>query len=271
MEDQEKALPVITQKKPGFGERLKNNFIALADIVQFFFRFMKEAFTPPFQIGEIMNQSYDIGIKSLVPVSITAFVMGIVIVLQSRPALVEFGAGAYIPSMSAVTIIREVGPLITALICAGNIGSNISAELGSMKVTEQIDAMEVCGANPFKFLVVTRIIGATIIIPVLVVYADVISLFGSFTGANIRGSSSITLFFSQVVEKLTFDDVIPSLIKSVLFGFTVGIIACYQGFTSNKGTEGVGRATNRAVVTSLLLVIIIDMVIVQISNIFHMI
>ncbi|MBI3511469.1 MAG: ABC transporter permease [Bacteroidetes bacterium] len=236
---------------------------------KFLFRYFKELFIPPFEWNETFNQSFAVIFKSFIPSGITAFVMGIVIVLQSRPSLVEFGAGAYIPSMAAATIIREVGPLITALICAGNIGSGISAELGSMKITEQIDAMEVSGANPFKFLVVTRVTACTLMIPILVIYADGISLLGAYTGANIKGESSIYLFFDQIIEKLKFNDVFPALIKSVLFGFTIGMVSCYQGFNSQNGTVGVGKATNAAVLSSLLFIIIIDMVVVQIANIFN--
>ena len=250
--------------------KIKDYFLSLADITQFTFRFFKELFLPPYEFNEIINQSFFIGFKSLLPVSITAFIMGIVIVLQSRPSLVEFGAGSYIPAMAAVSIIREVGPLTTAIICAGNIGSSICAELGSMKVTEQIDAMEVSGAKPFKFLIVTRVIGATLIIPILVVHADAISLMGSFAGANIKGDSSLQLFFTQVFEKLRFNDVFPSVIKSFLFGFAIGIMSCYKGYTSHNGTEGVGKATHSSVVTSLILVIFIDMIVVQISNIFNL-
>lgn len=250
--------------------RVRKKIIELGDFTLFFFRFWKEVFLPPYELNEVLRQSYEIGFKSLYPVSITAFVMGIVLVLQSRPALVEFGAGSYIPSMAAISIIREVGPLITALVCAGNIGSSISAELGSMKVTEQIDAMEVSGVRPFKFLVVTRVLATTFIIPILVVHADAISLLGSFFGSNIKGQSSPSLFFGQVFEKLTFDDIIPSFTKSFIFGFIIGIISCYKGFTSKNGTEGVGRATNAAVINALLLVIITDMIITQLSSIFNL-
>lgn len=245
-------------------------FITLNDLIFFIARFFRETFRRPWEISETINQAYSVGYKCLFPVSLTAYIMGIVIVLQSRPSLVEFGAGAYIPAMSAVAIIREVGPLITALICAGNIGSSTCAEIGSMKITEQIDAMEVSGARPFSYLIVTRMLACTITIPVLVVFADGISLIGAYTGANIKGESDLLLFFSQVFEKLTFNDVIPSVIKSFLFGFSIGLISCFKGFNASNGTVGVGKATNLSVLLSLILVIIIDMVVVQFANIFHL-
>lgn len=251
-------------------ELLKNIFIEVNDIIYFAIRFFKEMIIPPYEFTETLIQSFSIGFKSLPLVGITAFVMGIVLVLQSRPALVEFGAGSYIPSMAAVSIIREVGPMITGMVCAGNIGSSISAELGTMKVTEQIDAMEVSGTNPFKYLVVTRIISCTLIIPLLVVYSDTVSLFGSFLGANIKDEISFKLFFEDVFEKLSFKDILPSLIKTFFFGFAIGLVGCYKGFTTKKGSEGVGKSANAAVIIAMLFVILIDMVAAQVSSIFHL-
>jgi phospholipid/cholesterol/gamma-HCH transport system permease protein len=148
------------------------------------------------------------------------------------------------------------------------VGSNIGAELGSMKVTEQIDAMEVSGTNPFKFVTVTRILATTFMVPVLVVFADFFSLIGSFIAANIKGQISIYLFFNQVFEKLVFLDVVPSISKAFFFGFVIGLISCYQGYNSKKGTEGVGKSANAAVVISSLLIFVIDLLAVQITNAF---
>lgn len=244
-------------------------FLEIYNMMLFSWRFFKELFLPPYEFSEICIQSYLIGIKSLPLVGITSFVMGIVLVLQTRPALVEFGAGSYVPAMSAISIIREIGPMITGMVCAGNIGSSITAELGSMRVTEQIDAMEVSGVRPFKFLVVTRVIGTTLIIPLLVVYSDSISLVGSYFGANIKDDLSFPLYFGEVFEKLTFKDIIPSIIKTYFFGFSIGLISCYKGFYSKKGTEGVGKSANAAVIISMILVMAIDMAAAQISVIFH--
>jgi len=250
---------------------LTSFFVSLYEIVSFTLRFFKELFKPPYELNEIFIQSYMIGFKSLLLVSITAFVMGLVLVLQSRPSLVEFGAGSYIPAMAAASIIREVGPMITGMVCAGNIGSSISAELGSMRVSEQIDAMEVSGSNPFKFLVVTRVVSATLVIPMLVIYADAVSLIGAFLGANLKDEISFGLFFQEVFEKLTFKDIFPSFIKTFFFGFSIGLIGCYTGFNAEKGTQGVGRSANTSVIISMIFVIIIDMVTAQISSVFNLI
>lgn len=249
---------------------LKNFFLEVYGITAFTFRFFRELFTRPFEAGEIMVQSFFIGIKSLPLITLTAFVMGLVLVLQSRPSLVEFGAGAYVPAMAAASIVREIGPMVTGMVCAGNIGSSTTAELGSMKVTEQIDAMEVSGTNPFKYLAVTRIVATTLVIPVLIIYADLFSLIGSFLGANIKGEISLKLFFSDVLEKLSFKDVLPSFIKSFFFGFAIGMVACYKGFTSENGTEGVGRSANASVIISMVFVILIDMIAAQVGTIFNL-
>jgi phospholipid/cholesterol/gamma-HCH transport system permease protein len=172
--------------------------------------------------------------------------------------------------MISLAIIRELGPVIIALIFAGKIGSSIGAELGSMKVTEQIDAMEVSGTNPFKYLVVTRVLATTFMLPVLVLLADAISMYGSYLGVNIRGFTSFTLFYYQVTDILTFGDVIPAFIKTFFFGFAIGIIGCYKGYFSSKGTEGVGRSANTAVVVSSVMVFVIDLIAVQITDLLNL-
>ena len=155
---------------------------------------------------------------------------------------------------------------MTALIFAGKIGSSIDAELGSMKVTEQIDAMEVSGTNPFKYLVVTRTLAAMLMLPILVVISDSISLYGSYLGVNMYENMSFTLFFRKIFDYLYFIDVMPAIIKTFFFGFAVGIIGCYKGYYSRKGTEGVGRSANSAVVVSSVMIFILDLIAVQITN-----
>jgi phospholipid/cholesterol/gamma-HCH transport system permease protein len=194
--------------------------------------------------------------------------MGLVLTIQSRPTLARFGAESWLPGMVAISIIREIGPVITALICAGKVGSGIGAELASMKVTEQIDAMEVSGTNPFKYLVVTRVIATTLMLPLLVILADSIGLFGSYIGVNIMDKVSLQLYVSQAVNHLDFSDVFPAFIKTFVFGFAIGIISCYKGYTSNRGTEGVGLAANSAVVISSLCIFIIDLIAVQLASFF---
>jgi phospholipid/cholesterol/gamma-HCH transport system permease protein len=187
--------------------------------------------------------------------------------MQLRPSMVDYGVESQLPMIVGIAIVREIGPVITALIFAGKIGSSIGAELGSMRVTEQIDAMEVSGTNPFKYLVVTRVIASTLMLPVLVVLGDAISLYGCYLGVNIRSTTSFSLFWRQVIDGLSFTDVLPAFIKSYLFGFAVGIIGCYKGYNSSKGTEGVGRSANSAVVVSSVMIFVIDLLAVQVSDV----
>ena len=229
-------------------------------------RFFSEGFRPRYEVQELLRQCYIIGYQSLPLVGITGFIMGMVLTLQSRPTMAQFGAESWIPTMVGLTIIREMGPIITALIFAGKIGSSIGAELGSMRVTEQIDAMEVSGTNPFKYLVATRVMATTLMLPVLTVMADGIALFASYIGINLKGVTTMALFINNILTRLAFGDVVPAVIKTVFFGFAIGLIGCYKGYNSDKGTEGVGQAANSAVVVSSLVIFILDLLAVQITS-----
>jgi len=226
----------------------------------------KEAFSRNFEFREFFRQCFQIGYKSLPLISITGAIMGLVLTIQSRPVLVDFGAVTMLPGMVAVSLIREMGPVITALICAGKIGSGMGAELGSMKVSEQIDAMEVSSTNPIRFLVVTRVFAATLMIPLLILYADAFGIIGSWAGANIQGDVSFVLFMSQAFHVIDFMDFMPAVIKSFFFGAVIGLVGCYKGYNAGRGTESVGIAANSAVVLASLLVIIVDVIAVQITD-----
>lgn len=254
---------------------LKNTFpglydflIELGEIGYFTGRFFKELFSAPFEWKELFNQCYNVGNRSIFLVSATGLIIGMVLTLQTRPTLEDFGAAAWIPNMVSVSLVREIGPIITALICAGKISSGMGAELGSMRVTEQIDAMEVSGTNPFKYLVVTRVLATTLMVPLLVIYADVIAIFASFLVENFKADVSFMLYFNRVFDALEFIDLMPATIKTFFFGLTIGIVGCYKGYYSKKGTQGVGLAANSAVVYASMLVFIIDFLAVLVTNIF---
>ena len=248
---------------------LVDYFESTGDIARFSWRFFQNAFKRPFEFRELLRQCYLIGYNSIFLVAATGFIMGLVLTLQVRPTMIEFGAVSYMPQMVGIAIVREIGPVVTAWICAGKIGSSIGAELGSMKVTEQIDAMEVSGTNPFKYLVVTRVWACILMLPLLVISADAIGLFGSFLIETTKGDVSIRLFFNKVFNILAFGDLIPATIKSFFFGFAIGIVGCYKGYTSGKGTAGVGRAANSAVVIASLILFVIDFIAVLVADIFY--
>jgi phospholipid/cholesterol/gamma-HCH transport system permease protein len=274
-----KIIPVINVKNFAVVQSMKlsetamaktvkaHNFLTdVADMFLFIARVIKETFSRNFELKEFLRQCYQIGYKSLPLISVTGIIMGLVLTIQARPALIGFGAVSLLPGMVTISLIREMGPVITALICAGKIGSGMGAELGSMKVTEQIDAMEVSSTNPVKFLIVTRVLAATLMIPILVLYADALGIFGSWAGANIKGSVTLILFFSQAFSHIGFIDIIPAVIKTFFFGAVIGLVGCYKGYNAGRGTESVGIAANSAVVLSSMLVIIVDLIAVQITD-----
>jgi phospholipid/cholesterol/gamma-HCH transport system permease protein len=250
------------QAIPGYKRWLEET----GEQVNFFTSFFRNVFTGGFEWSEFVRQCYEIGYKSFTLVGITSFIMGVVLTLQSRPTLVKFGASSMLPLMVCISIVREIGPVITAIICAGKISSGIGAELGSMKVTEQIDAMDVSGANPMQYLVVTRILATTLMIPLLTLMGDVLGLFGSFLAVNLADHTSWTLYFNKCVHSIAFSDLLPAFVKTIFFGFAVGFVGCYKGYNSNSGTESVGRAANSAVVSASLWIFFLDVVAVQITQ-----
>jgi phospholipid/cholesterol/gamma-HCH transport system permease protein len=245
---------------------IANFFINLYDAFRFVVRFFTEVWKPPYEFREVIRQCYEVGYRSLPLITLTGFVTGLVFTKQSRPSLAEFGATSWLPSLVAIAIIRALAPLVTALIGAGKVGSNIGAELGSMKVSEQIDAMEVSAVNPFKFLVVTRVLATSFMIPVLMFYMGFVAMLGSYLNVHQNEMTSFISFFEQAFDKISFLDIWSSLVKGIVYGFTIGIVGCYKGFNATKGTEGVGRAANSAVVASMFLIFVEEILIVQITN-----
>lgn len=255
-----------SSSKPVVSRRLDKFFTNLADVSAFVARFFREAVLPPYEFKEIIRQCYEVGYRSLLLISTTGFITGVVFTNQSRPSLSEFGATSWLPSLIAIAVVRALGPLVTALIASGKVGSSIGAELGSMNVTEQIDAMEVSGTNPFKFLVVSRVLATSITIPVLTMYTIFVALLGAYLNVNQNEQTSFTSFFQEVFGAITYIDIFASLTKSIVFGFTIGMVGCYKGYHSSKGTEGVGKAANSSVVTAMFLVFIEELLSLQIIS-----
>jgi len=241
-------------------------FEAVGDQFYFLRSLIKNCFRKGFEWDELLKQCYVVGVKSIGIIMLTGFILGIVLTLQSMPTLKDFGAESFIPSMVMISVVREIGPVIVALICAGKIASGIGAELGSMNVTEQIDAMAVSGANPVQFLVVPRVLACMFMIPLLTILADAMAVAGGYVATGLSEGMTLKLYFAKSIAHLTFPDIFPAVIKTILFGFAIGFTGCWNGFNSNKGTESVGVAANRAVVTSSVAVIIIDAIVVQITT-----
>lgn len=247
-------------------QQWKAFFYRAGDLTAFMLRFFREAVRPPFERREIFYQCYLVGYKSTFLIGLTAFIMGAVLTIQTRPSMAAFGAISLIPGMVAVSVVREIGPVITAIICCGKVGSRMGAELGSMRVTEQIDAMEVSAINPFHYLVVSRTIATTLMVPLLAIIADLIAFFGGYLAMNIHDTTTMRHFFTAAMRHLEFIDIFPAILKTFFFGYVIGIIGCYKGYYARRGTESVGIAANSAVVASSLAVFIIDMIAAQITD-----
>ena len=266
MEPDVKKNEVLPKRKFFISKKTDAFFLSIYNVYRFIVLFFKEVFSRPFEFKEIINQCYQVGCRSLPLISLTGFITGIVFTKQSRPSLSSFGAKSWLPSLISIAIIRALAPLVTALIAAGKVGSNIGAELGSMRVTEQIDAMDVSGTNPFKFLVVTRIMAVTFMLPVLVLYTGLIGMLGSYLDVHQNELTSFTAFFKSAFNSISFLDIFSSVSKAIIYGFTIGVAGCYQGYYAENGTRGVGRAANSAVVLSMFMIFIEEMLIVQFVN-----
>ncbi|MGD1007117.1 MAG: ABC transporter permease [Ignavibacteriaceae bacterium] len=247
------------------GKRLREFFNMVGGIFMFSLDFFKNVFFPPYEFAEIKKHMDELGVKTLPIISVTGFIIGLVLAMQSEPVMIRFGAGSFLPGMVALSVVRELGPVITALIFAGRVSSGIGAELGSMRVTEQIDAMEVSAIHPFKFLVVTRVLACTLILPMLTVYAIFLALLGGFLAIFLSQNISLQLYINAVVHSVEFVDLIPGIVKTFFFGFIVGIVGSYKGYNADNGTVGVGRASTSSVVVSSLLILVFDMVLGKIT------
>lgn len=252
-------------KQNSMEKRLTEFFIMITGLWQFQVQFLKQVFIPPYEVEQIRKHMDELGIKTLPIVSVTGFIIGLVITMQMQPVMVRFGAEAFLPGAVGISIVRELAPVITALIFAGRVSSGIGAELGSMRVTEQIDAMEVSAVNPFKYLVITRVFATTFILPILTVYVIFIAFLGSYIAVVLVQNMSYSYYVDSVISSVEFGDAIPGVLKTFVFGFIVGIVGTYKGYTATNGTEGVGKAATTAVVVSSLMILIFDMVLVKVT------
>jgi len=215
-------------------------------------------FIPPFKRGRVVEQIKRAGFDSLPIVSLVALFIGFIFALQTAYFMQRIGSEIYIAAMVALSIVRELGPVITALVVAGRVGAAIAAEIGSMQVTEQVDALETFATNPVKYLVVPRFLALAIVLPLLTLYADIIGILGSYIICVFRLGISSSMYLHVTFDALLYKDLFTGLFKTSFFGMIIALVSCYEGFNVEGGAEGVGQATMRAVVGSFILVIMAD-------------
>ncbi|MDQ3347846.1 MAG: ABC transporter permease [Acidobacteriota bacterium] len=223
----------------------------------------REIFTPPFEIRETVRQLYELGFRSAPLIAVSGLAVGVVLSMHTRASLEKFGAESLIPSGLAMALVRETGPLTAALLLSGRIGAGIGAEIGAMRVTEQIDALEASAVDAFRYLVVTRVIACVIALPLLTTLMNFSGMLGGFLAETAATGMSLRLYFTRAFSIIELTDYVPATLKTMVFGFIIATISSYLGFTTRSGTEGVGRASTRAVVLSSMLIIISNVILVR--------
>ena len=242
---------------------LSGMIISFGSYSRFIGKFFRTAFKPPYEWKQVVRHIDELGTYSTPLVLITNFLIGAILALQARPTMEDFGAAGFLPALVTRSLTIELSPVITALIVAGRVSSGIGAELGSMRVTEQIEAMECSGVDPYNYLVTTRIIAMIILMPILTIMADFVGIFGSFIAEFIATGATMKLYYQKVQDYLFFWDVVPGILKTSFFGFAIALIGAYKGFNTESGTQGVGRATTSAVVLASLWILIVDLLVVK--------
>jgi phospholipid/cholesterol/gamma-HCH transport system permease protein len=238
---------------------------AIGDYAGFVGQFFARFWRPPYEWKELIRQMDEAGTKSFALTAVTGVSIGVVLAMQSRGTLARFGAEAVLPSMLALSIIKEIGPVITSLVLAGRLGAGIGAEIGSMRVTEQIDALEVASLKPFHYLVVTRVVALTVMFPIMTVWTDTIAMLGGYMESLMSANMDYRVFFNTAFESLRFSDLILDTLKTGIFGFIVATVSCYLGYNVKGGTREVGQAAMQAVVISSLLILLADVAVVRFS------
>jgi phospholipid/cholesterol/gamma-HCH transport system permease protein len=234
----------------------------------FFGRVVRSAVGPPYEGREFVRQLDAVGSLSLPLVAIAGAAIGVVLSLEARDSLIRFGAKGLLPALIVFSIIRESGPIITGLVVSGRVGAGIGAELGAMKVTEQIDAMEASAVDPYKFLAATRVVACTLMLPLLTLAANFCGIVTGWIATTLAEPMSLRLFLERGFKMMTFNDFLPSTLMTAVFGLIIGLVACFQGMRTKGGTEGVGRSATSSVVLCSLFVILADVFLVRLSLVF---
>src|SRR5438132_13241300 len=226
-------------------------------------RLFRAALVPPYEFGELLRQCDEIGSKLLPLVALAGAATGVVVSLQTRDSLIRFGAKSFLPAVIVFSIVKESGPIITGLMVSGRVGAGIGAQLGSMRVTEQIDAMEASAVDPYKFLVATRVLACILMLPLLTLASDFCGIFMGWIANMLAEPISLRLFLESGFKNALFSDFIPPTLKTMVFGFIIGLVSCFQGMRTRGGTEGVGRSATSSVVLSSLFVVVADVLLVR--------
>ena len=260
------------------GARKTNYPPSIAFLIRFFewfgelgvfcFKLLRSMFLPPYEGGEFAHQLDELGSKSLPLVALAGAATGVVLSLETRDSLVSFGAKSLLPALLVVSIIKESGPIITGLIVSGRVAAGIGAELGAMKVTEQIDAMEASAVDPYKFLVATRVLACVVMLPLLTLAADFCGIIFGWVTNTLTEPISFRLFIENGFKNVMFSDFLPPTFKTAVFGMIIGLVGCFQGMRAHGGTEGVERAATSSVVLSSLFIILADVVLVRLIQVF---
>ena len=246
-----------------FGGAILRMLATAGEVSVFAGRAAREAFTPPFELRETIRQIYELGLRSAPLIAVSGLAVGVVLSMHTRASLERFGAESMIPAGLAIALVRETGPLTAGLLLSGRIGAGIGAELGAMRVTEQIDALEASAVDSFRYLVVTRVIACIVALPILTTIMNFSGMLGGFLAETATTGMSLSLYFDRAFSLIDITDYVPATVKTMVFGFIIATISSYLGFTTSSGTEGVGRASTHAVVLSSILIIVSNVVLVR--------
>ena len=238
-------------------------FAGVGEISLFALKAIREIFLPPFEFRETIRQIFDLGLRSAPLIAVAGVAVGVVLSMHTRASLERFGAESMIPAGLAIALVRETGPLTAGLLLSGRIGAGIGAELGAMRVTEQIDALEASAVDAFRYLVVTRVVACIIAVPILTTLMDFAGMLGGFLAETSQTGMSLGLYFNRSFSLIDVADYVPATLKTMVFGFIIATTSAYLGFTTESGTEGVGRASTRAVVFSSMLIIVSNVMLVR--------
>jgi phospholipid/cholesterol/gamma-HCH transport system permease protein len=244
-------------------------FASVGAFAVFAGRALVQPFTPPYEGGEILRHLFQFGFRSTPLIAASGFAIGVVLSMHTRASLERFGAEALIPAGLALALVRETGPLTAGLLLSGRIGAGIGAELGAMKVTEQIDALEALAVDSFKFLVVTRVAACIVAVPILTTIMNFTGMLGGYAAEAAETGMSFRTYFDHAFSLIQFSDLVPATLKTAVFGFIIASVGCHQGFTTSRGTEGVGQAATRSVVLASILLIAANVFLVRIIFFFY--